>query len=236
MVALIDQPLCRPAALGFCQTAGDDVGQLSQTSGAHRGLIAASPFRGTRRVPTVNMQDPPVAELEEMACGEFCSREVVGPYDLDPFSCGCASDDNGRSLAADGREVGASCAGAEQDHRVTLESQQILRGALFPTIWCDAGQDQFVAAVLRSGVELGHQLGVELVTDAEADSDQPGLLSAEQPGAGVRLISDLGRGRTGPGAGLLAGARLIAEHDRDEWPGDASPEGNVFHGWSARPS
>ena len=52
-------------------------------------------------------------------------------------------------LAADGREVGESRAGAEHDHRVTPERQQILRGALLPAMWCHAGQHEFVAAVLR---------------------------------------------------------------------------------------
>ena len=107
-VAPVDQPACRPTALGFGQSAGDDAGQPSQTGGAHRGLVAASPFRGTGRAPAVDVEDPAVAELEEMACGELGSGDVVGPDDVDPFSRDCAGDDDGRGLAADGREVGES--------------------------------------------------------------------------------------------------------------------------------
>jgi hypothetical protein len=160
--------------------------------------------------------------------------DVVCPYDVDPFRRGCAGEDDGRGLAADGREVGESRAGAWQDHRVTPERQQILRGALLPTIWCHAGQHKFVAAVLRRSVQLGHQVGVELVPDGEADADQPGLLSAQQLGAGVGPIADLGRSCSDPGPGLVAGSRSITEHDLDECSGDAGPEGDVLHGWSPR--
>jgi hypothetical protein len=69
------------------------------------------------------MEDPAVAEFEEMAGRELGSGDVVGPYHVNPFCLDGAGNDDSWGLAADGRELGKSRARAQQDHRVTSERQ-----------------------------------------------------------------------------------------------------------------
>ena len=82
-----------------------DGDQVLQPGGPHRLLVAAPTFGGSGCAPAVDVHDPGVAEIEEMAGGEPGAGDVIGTDAVDLPDTDRATLTVGVRLA-DGVEVG----------------------------------------------------------------------------------------------------------------------------------
>ncbi len=159
------------------------------------------------------MGDAPVPEAGQVLHGLRHALVVGGPDDVDAVRRHRASHGDHRQLSGQGAQPGGRRVGTQQDQRLAPRVEEGLHRSPVVAGPGDRAQDQVVAVLLGSLVDVLDQLGVERAADVHHDADEPAAPAGQQAGGTVGPVTQAARRVEDPIARGSAGAGRPAQHE-----------------------
>lgn len=211
------------STLTFGEPAGTHLRR--DTGGTGGPSVTPQPFGRARSSATVEIDDPAVAELDQMIGPEQGTGRIVAAHNVD--TADLAGEHHHRHPGSQVVEPARRRLRTDEQQPLTLLIDQCAQRTGLVAVRGDTAEHHVIAEPLGRDVDTIDEVGVKLLADGEGDPDELGAQLAQPARPMIGPVPQLVGRAAHPVPGLLAGPRRIAHDDRDERAGDSGARGHI---------